>query len=149
MTSSPYQSNHPRVYKYRDSAHPAPAKIDVIAEDPMKFRVGFYFVAPLAAGTSGLVYFLRYPRPSKNLFPESDNELFASSRRQTVEQLPNSILLRSLFVHSFCAHQRLVDLGITLMKIRQHRSIPILDSIVRHTFFAQFCGYFHLFKIFC
>ena len=102
--------------------------------------------ASLGAGGVSLVYFLRYPRLPANGHLDADNELFVRSRDAYLAQLPTKSLLRSLFVHSFCTHPHLVDLGIQIMK-GQHRSIPILDCIVRHTFFAHFCGYINKAKI--
>lgn len=97
-------------------------------------------VAPLGVGVVSSVYFFRYPRLPHPGPADADNELFLRSRDEYLAQLSTKTLLRSLLVHSFCTHPRLVDLGIEIMK-GQQRSIPILDSIIRHTFFAHFCGY--------
>src|SRR5579862_1266913 len=105
-------------------------------------RLGFYLLTPFAAGTSALTFLIRFPTiNSGNILLDSDDELFTIPRKEALAQLPVRTLLRSLFVHSVCAHPRLVDMGITLIKARQNHSIPIFDTIIRQTFFAHFCGY--------
>jgi hypothetical protein len=96
----------------------------------------------LSAGTvGGVVYFMRFPRPSKSLPADADNELFTQSRAEMLARLPTSALLRSLFVHSTCSHPALVDLGLKVISYRKSRPTPLWDTLVRHTFFAHFCGY--------
>jgi hypothetical protein len=97
-------------------------------------------VAPLALGGASLVYFLRFPRPARNGPPDSDNEMFLHARRECLAQTPTKQLLKSLFVHSFCAHPHLVDLGVKFMETPQLQN-PLFDYVIRHTFFAEFCGY--------
>lgn len=97
-----------------------------------------FIVAPLGVTAASLAYLIRYPRPPQQGPPDADNEVFAYSREERLTQLPTKILLRSLFVHSFCSHPRLVDLGISTMK--SGHSNFLLDGIIRHTFFAHFCG---------
>ena len=106
----------------------------------MKRLLRNFVIAPLGVGTVSLAYFLRYPRPRSWEQPEADNAMFSRSRDGYLPRLPMGTLLRGLFVHSFCAHQRLVDLGILMMKAHQKRHVPVLDTFLRHTFFAQFCG---------
>ena len=104
-----------------------------------RFLRRFVF-APLGVGGVSLFYFLRYPRlPSVGLL-DADNEMFQHSRDKHLARLPTTTLLRKLFVHALCTHPRLVDIGIWIMKAQQ-QPIPVLDSVIRHTFFAQFCGY--------
>jgi hypothetical protein len=86
------------------------------------------------------VYFTRYPRPPDSGPPDADHVLFTQAKGVYLAQLPTRTLLRSLFVHSFCTHPRLVDFGIWIMNAREGLSVPVLDSIIRHTFFAHFCG---------
>ena len=95
--------------------------------------------APVTVTSVSVLYFLRYPRPPTTGPVDSEDELFTQSREDHLSQLPTKAILRGLFVHSFCTHARLVDLGIYLMKSRP-RSNSIFDSLIRHTFFAQFCG---------
>src|SRR5271169_4622134 len=97
-------------------------------------------VAPLGLGSVSLYYFLRYPRLPNGGPLDADNEMFLGSRQESLARLPTKTLLRSLFVHAFCTHPRLVDLGIQIMK-SERRSTPLLETIIRHTFFAQFCGF--------
>ena len=97
-------------------------------------------VAPLSVASVSLFYFLRYPRPPSHGPTDGDHEMFSRSREDYLSQLPTQALLRGLFVHSFCTHPRLVDLGIYLMKSQRWPN-PIFEPLVRHTFFAQFCGY--------
>jgi hypothetical protein len=99
-----------------------------------------FAIAPLGVGGFSLFYFLRYPRLPSIGPLDADNEIFKHSRDDHLARLPTTTLLRRLFVHAFCAHPRFVDIGIWIMKTQQ-RPFPILDSIIRHTFFAQFCGY--------
>ena len=100
-------------------------------------------VGPLALGTASLFYFLRFPRPPRNGPRESDNEMFLNARSEYLAEAPTKQLLRSLFVHAFCAHPRLADLGIRVMKMPQSQNF-VFDFIIRRTFFAEFCGYLAL-----
>lgn len=106
----------------------------------MKHLLRRFIVAPLGVGGVSLFYFLRYPRLPSIRPLDADNEMFKHSRDEHLARLPTTILLRRLFVHAFCTHPRLVDFGIWIMKT-QRGSVPVLDSIIRHTFFVQFCGY--------
>lgn len=109
----------------------------------MKSRLRFltFTVAPLGiVGVSGY-WFVRYPRPPERGPPDADDELFRNARGEYLTQLPTRVLFRSLFVHSFCTHPWLVDSSITFMNLRQGKSVPVLDTGIRHTFFAHFCGY--------
>ena len=110
----------------------------------MKSIFRTFVLAPLGIGGASLFYLVRYPRPPKTGPPDAENELFKQSRGDYLGQLSTKTLLRSLFVHSFCTHPRLVDAGIKLMNAREGTAVPILDPIIRHTFFAHFCGYFHI-----
>ena len=106
----------------------------------MKHLLRRFVVGPLSVGGVSLFYFLRYPRlPSAGPL-DADNEIFQHSRDEHLARLPTTTLLRSLFIHAFCTHPRLVDFGIWVMKAQQGR-VPFLDFIIRHSFFAQFCGY--------
>src|SRR5262245_25581409 len=107
-----------------------------------------HFLGPFAvaggATTASLVYFLRYPRQlPQSGPPEAGNDLFTGHRAASLARVSLKTLVRSLFVHAFCTHPRLVDAGIYLVQARQGRPTPILDYVVRHTFFAHFCGYVH------
>src|SRR5271154_804963 len=99
-----------------------------------------FVFAPVSVTTASFLYFVRYPRPPSHGPIDSDDEMFLQSREDHLAQLPTKTLLRGLFVHSFCTHPRLVDLGIHLMKA-QNRPNPVFDSLIRHTFLAQFCGF--------
>ena len=105
----------------------------------MKRFLGRFIAAPVGLGGVSFYYFLRYPRLPRPGPPDADNEMFLSSREEKLGQLSVTGLVRGLFVHAFCAHPRLIDFGIWTMK-RQH-PIPVLDYVIRHTFFAQFCGH--------
>src|SRR5277367_2032122 len=97
-----------------------------------------FVLAPVSVTSVSLLYFLRYPRPPNHGPIDSDDEMFLQSREDHLAHLPTKTLFRGLFVHSFCTHPRLVDLGIDLIKAQQ-RPNPIFDSLLRNTFFAQFC----------
>lgn len=105
----------------------------------MRHLFGKLVAAPVTVVSVSLGYFLRYPRPPSAGPVDSENELFLQSREDHLALLPPKAILRGLFVHSFCTHPRLVDLGIYIMK-SQRPSNPVFDSLIRHTFFAQFCG---------
>jgi hypothetical protein len=96
-------------------------------------------VAPLALGSASLLYLLRFPRPPRNGPPDSDHEMFRHARAEYLAQMPTTQLLRSLFVHSFCSHSRLVDIGMWVMKSPSLQN-PVFDYVIRQTFFAEFCG---------
>ena len=98
---------------------------------------------PLVLGSASLFYLLRFPRPPRNGPRDSDHEMFLNARSEYLAQTPTKQLLRSLFVHAFCAHPHLANLGIRVMKMPQSQNF-IFDSIVRRTFFAEFCGYLAL-----
>lgn len=96
-------------------------------------------VVPLAVGSASLLYLLRFPRPPRNGPRDSDHEMFRHARAEYLAQMPTNQLLRSLFVHSFCSHPHLVDFGMWVMKSPSLQN-PVFDSIIRNTFFAEFCG---------
>src|SRR5271163_2822520 len=102
-----------------------------------------FVLIPSGVGAVSLVYFLRFPRPPASRALDADDVIFLRTRPERLTQIPTNILLRNLFVHSFCTHPRLVDLGIYLVN-NQSWSIPFLSPIIRHSFFKHFCGYLRL-----
>lgn len=108
----------------------------------MKSTLRFLSVAitPLGLASASGYWFVRYPRPPEKGPPDADNALFWTARREYLAQLPTTVLVRSLLVHSFCTHPWLVDYSIKFMDLKHGKSIPVLDSVIRHTFFAHFCG---------
>ena len=105
----------------------------------MRYPFARLVLTPLGLGAASFVYFLRFPRP-KGAPQDVDNDLFTSLRAEYLAQLQTSALVRSLLIHSFCTHPRLVDLGVKIATI-QNGPISLLDSFVRQTFFKHFCGY--------
>ena len=106
---------------------------------PMKNLFRRVVVAPLALGTTSLLYLLRFPRPPSNGPADSDHEMFRHAKAEDLAQMPATHLLRSLFVHAFCSHPHLVDLGMWVMKTPSLQN-PVFDYIIRQTFFSEFCG---------
>lgn len=120
-----------RAQRTADDIHPS-----------MKSRLRFLTAAvtPLGVASVSGYWFVRYPRLPEKGPPDADNALFRNARREYLGQPPATVLVRSLFVHSFCTHPWLVDYSTKFMNLRHGKSIPVLDSLIRHTFFAHFCG---------
>jgi proline dehydrogenase len=62
----------------------------------------------------------------------------------SIQRLPASALLRSYLVYTFCSFSTIVDHSSTILKMLTNSPIPglapLAEFVVRHTFFAQFCG---------
>ena len=106
-------------------------------------RLTKFVLIPSGVSAASLIYFLRFPRAPPSRPSEADEVIFRRTREERLTQIPTNVLLRNLFVHSFCTHPRLVDLGIYMVN-HQPWTIPFLSPIIRNSFFKHFCGYLRL-----
>src|SRR5579859_161208 len=111
------------------SQDPSDPHVQFLRSSSMKSILRARYVVP-ATICGGTAWFFRCPQPPSKSPPAADNDLFLNARAGYLSQLPTSTLMRSLCVHSFCTHPRLVDFGISVMHARGKRSVPILDSLI-------------------
>lgn len=101
----------------------------------------------------GNTRYLPYATVATALALATSTAIYADSMAETttdmevepsIQRLPASALLRSYLVYTFCSFSTIVDHSSTILKMLTNSPIPGLapmaEFVVRHTFFAQFCG---------